>query len=343
MLPYIARRLALLPAILFGVTALVFALAGQLSPGQRAALYVSDLPRSPAAVQRVIDRYGLEDPLPAQYARWLGQLARGNLGFSTTGKEPVARVIARLLPATLELALWACLPIVWVGVRLGILAAVRHGGRVDQALRVCSTVGTSVPLYLVGLAAIMLFAARLDWLPAGDRLSPALQIAADGPDWRAPTGMHTVDALVNGRGDVWLDAVRHLVLPVLSLAIVSWAYLLRVTRSSMLEALGQDYVRTALAKGVPRPAAIHAHAWPNARLPVAALTGLTLVGLLGGVAIVETVFNWPGLGNRFVQAAVSLDVVTTLGLTLFGAVTVVLGNLVVDVASAWLDPRIRLS
>lgn len=343
MIPFIVRRVALLPVILFGVTLLVFALFSQLSAGQRAALYVSDMPRAPDAVQRVIDRYGLDDPFPQQYARWLGQVLRGNLGFSTTGKEPVTQVIRHHLPATLELALWACIPILWVGIRLGVLAAARHNRGADQSLRIFSTVGASTPLYLIGLAALLVFGAWLNWLPAGDRLSPAMQVVVDSPAWKPVTGMYTVDALVNGRLDVWTDAFRHLILPVLTLAVVSWAFLLRVTRSSMLEALGQDYVRTALAKGVSEHAAVHRHAWANARLPVATLAGLTLIGLLGGVAIIESVFNLPGLGNRFVQSAVSLDAVTTLGLTLFAATIVLVGNLVVDVLNAWLDPRIRLS
>lgn len=343
MTAYIARRLALLPVILFGVTLLVFALFSQLSAGQRAALYVSDLPRTADAVQRVIDRYGLEDPFPQQYARWIGQVVRGNLGFSTTGKEPVTLVIRHHLPATLELALWSCVPILAVGIYLGIVAAAHHDRPVDQVLRIGSTVAASTPLYLIGLAALLVFAATLGWLPAGDRLSPAAQGAVDGAAWRPLTGMYTVDALLNGRLDVWTDAVRHLLLPVISLSVVSWAYLLRVTRASMLEALGQDYVRTAVAKGVPERSVVLRHAWSNARLPVTTLAGLTIVGLLGGVAIIETVFNWPGLGNRFIQAAVSLDVVTTLGLTLLVATTVIVGNLVVDVLSAWLDPRIRLT
>jgi len=340
---YIARRLLLLPVILFGTTLLTFGLLAQLSPSQRAALYVPRLPRSPQAVERVIARYGLDDPMPEQYLRWLGQVAQGNLGFSKSGGEPVSTVIRHHLPATLELALWSSVTIVWVGIRLGVLAAIHRDRALDQLLRVFSTIASGVPFYLVGLLGLLLFAGRLQWLPAGDRLSSPNQLLVDGPTWLPLTGMYTLDALVNRRPDVWLDALRHLALPVASLSVVSWAYLLRVTRSSMLEALGEDYVRTALAKGVPARQAIERHAWANARLPVVTLAGLTVLGLLGGVAFVEAVFNWPGLGSRFIQAGVSLDIVTTMGLTLFAATMLVIGNLVVDVLGAWLDPRIRLS
>ena len=342
MIAYIARRLLFLPVILFGVTALIFVMLGALTPGQRAALYITSLPKNPNDVARVIALYGLDEPLPRQYVRWLGRLAHGDLGFSATGKEPVADVIRHHAPATLELALWAFLPIVWVGIRLGVFAAARHNQAPDQALRVFSTVGTTVPYFLVALVALMVFAAWLGWLPPGDRLSAQYQLLVDGPTWHAVTGMYTVDSLLNARPDVFVDAVRHLVLPVLTLAVVSWALLLRVTRSSMLENLRQDYVRTAQAKGLSRHAVIHKHAWANARLPVVTIVAWTLMGLIGGQAMVESVFSFPGLGNRFIQAAVNLDVVTTVGLTLLAAVILIVGNLVTDVLYAYLDPRVRL-
>lgn len=338
---FVLRRLALLPVILLGVSLLVFALFAQLPPGQRAALYVPSVPRTADAIARVIERHGLDDPFVAQYTRWLGNALRGDLGFSATGKEPVAAVVARHLPATAELALWACLPILLPGIWLGRLAANRQDRGVDQALRALSTLTASAPIYLVGLALLMGFGAALGWLPVGGRLSPAASQVVAAPGWSGWTGMHTLDAALRGRWDVALDALAHLVLPVATLALASWAYVLRVTRASMLEALGQDWVRAALARGVSRHAVVHRHAWANARLPVVSLAGLTFVGLLGGVAVVESVFDWPGLGNRFLQAAVSLDAVTTLGLALLAGVTVVVGNLVVDVLAVLLDPRVR--
>lgn len=340
MLAYIVRRLLLLPVLLLGVTGLIFLMLSRLSPTQRAALYVRQLPRSADALQRVMERYGLDDPLPLQYLRWLGQVVHGQLGFSLTGKEPVTEVIAHHLPATVELLLWS-LPLIWLGAVLGRVAARRHDGWVDQGLRVFSSLSISTPAYLLGLLALLFLAARWRLLPAGGRLGAEAQLLVDAPTWRAYTGLHTVDALANRRPQVLLDALLHLVLPVFTLSVGAGAYLLRLSRASMLEVLEQDYIRTALAKGLAPARVLRGHAWPNARLPVVTLTGMMLVGLLGGVAMVETVFDLPGLGNRFLQAAANVDVITILGLTLYGSMVLVLGNLAVDLAAFWLDPRIR--
>jgi len=344
MTAYILRRLLLLPVILLGVTVLIFVMLSQLSPTQRAALYVADVPKRPAQLEAIIRQYGLDEPLPKQYVRWLGTVARGDLGFSKTGKEPVTKVIFGHLPATVELALWAIVPIVLVGVQLGILAALRHNRPVDHVLRLFSIVGTSLPSFLAGLLLLMLFAAKLQWLPTGGRLTPELQRLVDNPElWRSVTHMYTFDALVNGRLDVFVEAARHIVLPVITLSYISWAVLLRVTRSSMLETLRQDYVRTALAKGLAHRMVVQRHARPNAMLPVVTVAGWQLIGLLGGVAITETIYNWPGIGKRFIAAATNLDVVTVLGFVLFSGTLLIVGNLAVDILYAYLDPRVRLS
>jgi peptide/nickel transport system permease protein len=344
MTAYIVRRLLLLPVIVTGVTILIFLMLTQLSPAQRAALYVADVPmRNPAAFEKLIEQYGLNDPMPEQYLRWIGSVARGNLGFSQTLKEPVALVIRHRFPATAELALWAILPIVVVGVQLGILAARRHNRLTDHVLRVFSIIGTSMPSFLAGLLLLMLFAAHLRWLPTGGRLTTEMQHVVDAPTWRAITDIYTVDSLINGRLDVFVDALRHLVLPIITLSYISWAVLLRVTRSSMLETLRQDYVRTARAKGLTEAVVVQKHARPNAMLPVVTVAGWQLVGLLSGVAITETIFNYPGMGRAFVRAAANLDVITVLGFVLFMGTLLIVGNLVVDFLYAYLDPRVRLT
>jgi peptide/nickel transport system permease protein len=344
MTAYIVRRLLLLPVILFGVTVLVFLMLSQLSPGQRASLYVRDTPHQPGELQGIIEKYGLNDPIPKQYVRWIGRAAHGDLGYSSTGKEEVSQVILAHLPATVELALWAILPIIAVGIQFGILSALNHNRLIDQELRLFSIVGTSLPTFLAALLLLMLFAVKLGWLPVQGRLVTQMQRVVDTPGlWHSVTGMYTVDAFINGRLDVFLDAVRHIVLPVVTLSYISWAVLLRVTRSSMLETLRQDYVRTALAKGLAHDRVVRHHAFPNALLPVVTVCGWQLIGLLGGVAITETVYGWPGIGRRFVEAAVNLDVVTVLGFVLFDGVILILGNLTMDVLYAYLDPRVRLS
>jgi peptide/nickel transport system permease protein len=343
MTAYIIRRLLLLPVILFGVTFIIFAMISVLSPNQRLALYVSDVPKRPDQTALLIQKYGLNDPMPEQYARWVAQLAHGNLGFSKIGKAEVVTVIKNRLPATAELALWSILPIILVGVQLGILAALRHNKPTDHALRLFSIVGTSLPTFVFGLLVLMIFAAKLQWLPAGGRLSLSMKAVVESPAWNSYTGMYTVDAILNANPQVFFDAVQHLILPVLTLAYLNWAILLRVTRSSMLDTLRQDYVRTALAKGVAWRTVVQKHARPNAMLPVATIGGLQLIALLNGVVITETVFNWPGLGKVFADAARNLDIVAVLGFTMFNATVLVLGNLAVDVFYAYLDPRVRLS
>jgi peptide/nickel transport system permease protein len=329
--------------ILFGVTVLIFLMLSQLSAKQRASLYVSDVPKRQGQLEKTIEKYGLNDPIPKQYARWVGQVAHGDFGFSKTGKEPVKDVIVGHLPATIELALWAIIPILFVGIRLGILSALRHNQWPDHALRIFSIVGTSLPSFLAGLLLLMFFASKLQWLPTGGRLTPAYQRLVDSPAWNTVTGMYTVDAIINGNLAVFSDALQHLILPVLTLSYLNWAVLLRVTRSSMLETMRQDYVRTARAKGLVESKVIHKHARPNAMLPVVTISGWLLIGLLSGVAITETIFTWPGIGHRFIKAATNLDVVTVLGFVLFFGFMLIVGNLVVDVLYAYLDPRVRLS
>ncbi len=343
MTAYIVRRLMILPFILFSVTLLIFAMMSTLTPTQRAALYVSDIPKTKNGLQAIIDKYGLDDPIHVQYFRWIGQIAQGDFGFSKTGKEPVTEVIKHRLPATLELGFYSALLIIIVGIQLGILAALKHNLWQDQSLRVFSILGTSSPTFMIGLLLLMVFAASLGWLPAGDRLSVQAQRIVDAPSWRGPTGFYTFDAIINTNLPVFLDAMKHLILPVLTLSIVNWAVLVRVTRSSMLDTLRQDYVRTARAKGLAESAVIQRHARPNAMLPVVTLAGLLIIGLMNGAAITETVFNWPGLGQKTVQAAQNLDLVTVLGLTMFFATLLIIGNLIVDVLYAYIDPRVRLS
>jgi peptide/nickel transport system permease protein len=301
------------------------------------------MPKTAGGFQKIIDKYGLDDPIHIQYIHWVGELARGNLGFSKTGKESVADVIRNHLPATAELAIYASILIIIFGVRLGILAALRHNKLPDQLLRVFSILGTSTPIFVLGLLGIMIFASYLHWLPTGGRLDPAYQRIVDGPTWHTITGMYSFDSILNANAGVFFNSVEHLILPVLSLTYISLAVMMRVTRSSMLDTLRQDYVRTARAKGLGERSVIQKHARPNAMLPVVTLAGLTVVGLLNGAAITETVFTWPGLGKRTVEAALNLDVVTVLGMTLFAAVVLIIGNLIVDILYAYIDPRVRLS
>jgi peptide/nickel transport system permease protein len=353
MLAYITRRLLLMPIILTCVTVLIFALLSLLTPYERASLYVSDIPKQTGALDGIIEKYGLDDPAPVQYWYWLvgredpdtglikGGVLRGNLGWSKTGKSDVIEVIGRRLPATVELALWAGIPMIVIGIWLGVLSAIHHNRLIDQVLRIFSITGYSIPVFVFGLLALLIFYARLDWFPPGRLSDWALQIV-QSDEFTRFTRMYTLDALLNGRFDIFWDGLIHLVLPVITLAYLNWAYLLRVTRSSMLDVLRQDYMTTARAKGLGEEVVIRRHALPNALIPVVTIGALTMIGLLNGVVITETIFNYPGMGSFLSEAALSLDVVSVLGFTLFGSFILVAGNLVVDVLYGVIDPRIRL-
>lgn len=339
---YIIRRLLFLPVILFGVTILIFGILQLLDPAERAALYVKDVPKNPNAVKQVIAKYGLDKPIYQQYADWMGKVAQGDLGWSRTAQRPVLDAILYYFPATLELALLSILPILLGGVFLGVQAAVHRDKLIDHSARIFSMVGTSFPSFVFALLMLMIFYANLQWFPPG-RLSDDVQRIVNDSSFRQVTGMYTVDGLLNGRVDVTLDALRHLLLPVLTLAFINWAIFVRVTRTSMLDVLNQEYVRTARSKGLKEKVVINTHALRNAMIPIATLGGLVFVGLLNGVIITETVYNFRGMGWFAASAALRLDVISVLGITLFSAALLVLANLVVDLTYGFLDPRVRVS
>ena len=353
MLTYIIRRLLLVPFLLFGVSILIFGMLQFLDPTERASLYIRGDPKG-GQIEAAITKYCLDCPIHVQYFNWLvgkidsvsgereGGILFGNFGWSKTGSQPVAQLIEHRFPNTLDLTLWAVGPVILVGIWLGVQAAVHHNGLIDQAARVFSIVGTSFPTFVFGLLMLMLFYANLQWFPPG-RLTDEFSRVVNADSFHHYTTLLTIDSLLNGRFDVFLDALRHMFLPILTLSYISWATFLRVTRGSMLETLRQEYVTTARAKGLPERDVIYKHAQPNAMLPVVTLAGFTVVGLMGGVIITETVFDYPGIGSAAAQASAQLDVITVLGFALFNGLILIVANLVVDVLYAVVDPRVRLS
>lgn len=353
MINYIIRRLMIIPLLLIGVSILIFVMLSLLTPYERASLYIQDIPKRQGAMDAIIKKYGLDDPIPVQYWYWMvgrkdtdtgqidGGVLRGDLGWSKVGKGTVAEVIGRRLPATAELALWASIPMIGIGIWLGVLSAVNHNKLGDQIMRVFSIIGWSIPTFVFGLLVLMFFYAKLGWFPP-ERLSDWASQVVQSSSFVRYTQMNTIDALLNLRLDIFFDSVRHLVLPVTTLAYLNWAYMLRVTRSSMLDTLNQDYMTTARSKGLAERVVVTKHALPNALIPVVTVAALMLIGLLNGVVITETVFNYPGMGSFLAQAALSLDVVSVLGITLFSSFILVFGNLIADVLYGIIDPRIRL-
>jgi peptide/nickel transport system permease protein len=354
MVTYIIRRLLLVPILLVGVTILIFGMLQFLTPVERSALYVREFPKNERQIQGIILKYGLDKPLYVQYWRWLtgtvdstsgeraGGILFGDFGWSRTGSQPVAQLIRTRFPNTLDLTLWSVAPVILVGIWLGVQAAVHHNGFIDQAGRMFSIVGTSFPTFVFGLLVLMIFYANLQWFPPG-RLSTSMQAVVSAESFKSYTSLLTIDSLLNGRFDVFLDALKHMVLPILTLSYLSWATFLRVTRSSMLETLRQEYVTTARAKGLPERDVIFKHARPNAMISVVTLAGFTVVSLMGGVVITETVFDYPGIGKAAAEAAQQLDVITVLGFALFNGFILIIANLVVDILYAVVDPRVRLS
>ncbi|GJM40017.1 MAG: peptide ABC transporter permease [Ardenticatenaceae bacterium] len=353
MTAYIIRRILIMPLIMFGVTVLIFLMLQILGPVERSALYVRDIPKTQSQVDAIIRRYGLDEPVPVQYWNWMtgqidpetgeriGGVLRGDLGFSRTGREPVVDMLKRRFPATLELALWSMIPIIAGGIWMGIQAALHHNKFFDQVVRIFATIGWSFPTFVFALL-LLLIAVRLDWLQIG-RLSTEFTLLVGRPGFTQYTGMMTIDSLLNLRFDVFVDALRHLLLPVITLAVVQWALLLRVTRSSMLEEMRQDYVRTARAKGLYEKTVVNRHIRRNALIPVITIVGGTLAGLMNGVVVTEVIFNYPGLGQMAAAAAVQLDVLTMLGFALFNGILFIFAYLIVDIMYVVIDPRIRLS
>ncbi|RLE38878.1 ABC transporter permease [Candidatus Acetothermia bacterium] len=344
MIAYIIRRLFLLPIVLIGLSLLIFGMMQLLSPYDRLSTYVRDpaqLKQGPEVLQQLMDKYGLNDPIWVQYGRWLNNVIHGNLGYSESANMEVTKAIMRFLPATAQLALFAAIPVVFGGIWLGMVSAVHHNGLIDHTTRIMALTGWSLPTFVMGLLLLMIFYGWLGWFPSGELSNWAARIV-DSPQFVRYTGMNAIDAILNGNLAVLGDTLRHIVLPVFTLAYVQWALLLRVMRSSMLETLRQDYITTARAKGVAERVVIKKHARANALLPVITIAGVMVAGLLRGVVITETIFNYHGLGLFAVQAAQQLDFSAIIGFALFTGMLMILTNLIVDLLYAYIDPRVKL-
>lgn len=342
MIAYIVRRLFLLPVVIAGLLLLTFAMWSLLSPYQRLASFIHDPTelkgRDP---KELVKEYGLDDPIWVQFGRWLNQVVHGDLGWSESASRPVMDAFRRFLPQSVELALWSAVPLVFLGIWLGQISAVKQNKPVDHFARVFAVFGWSLPTFVAGLLALFLLYGLVQLFPPG-RLSLEASRIIYSESFRMYTGIVTLDAILNWNWYVFLDAMRHLVLPVIVLSLVSCAQLLRVTRSSMLETLRQEYVMTARSKGLPEGVVIKKHARRNALIPVATIAGLTVAFLFNGLVITETIFDLHGLGRWAARAAQQFDLPALLGYLLFNGFLIVMANLIVDIMYAFIDPRVRL-
>jgi peptide/nickel transport system permease protein len=329
---YLLRRLALTIPILLGVSLLVFLMLH--SAGGDPAQTILGARADPESIAELRRELGLDRPLLVQYVAFLSGAVRGDFGRSYRSNTPVIAEIAARFPATIELAIAAMVIAVVVGMVFGTLAAVRRHSLLDYVSSSVVLLGVSLPTFWLGLILIIIFGLWLRWLPISGRVDPRL-----GADPSLP--FLTLASLLHGNWAVAKDALRHLVLPALALAAWPAAIVARMTRASLIESLGQDYVRTARGKGLPEQLIVVGHAARNALLPVLTVVGLEFGTLLGGAVVTETIFSWPGLGQLTVTAIGARDYQIVQGVVvLLGAVFVLL-NLLVDVLYAVLDPRIR--
>ena len=334
---FIGRRLIQAVIVLFLVSVATFSLVMAV-PGDPVTTLLGERAASNPEIRAAAERkYGLDKPAPVQYIVYMGNLFRGDFGDSISSRRPVGTDLRQYVPGTIELAITALIFAMAVGIPLGIIGAVNKDRWPDHLARFIALIGTSVPVFWLGLLMLYVFFYRLQWLPGPGRLDTGMKAP------HGPTGMITVDAALNGQWDVFRSSVRHLILPAVALGSFALGVVARMLRSSLVAALSDDYVRTARAKGVSERRVVVNHALRNAMIPTVTVLGLTFASLLAGAVLTETIFSWPGIGRYAVQAALKLDYPALLGVTLFVAAVYVLVNFCVDLIYGLLDPRIRLS
>jgi len=329
---YIIKRLLLLIPVLLGVSVIIFVLI-RLTPGDPARILAGEHANQ-ETVEQIREKWGLDEPLYVQYFVWLNQAVRGNLGRSITTHHYVVSEIMDRFPNTLELTVMAMIIAIAAGIVAGIVSATRQYSIFDYASMVGALFGISMPVFWLGLMLMFIFGLVLDWFPIAGRLDVSI-------DLQRVTGFYVIDSIITGNWVALGDTLKHLVLPSVALATIPMAMIARMTRSSMLEVIRQDYIRTERAKGLPERLVIYRHALKNALIPIVTVIGLNFGLLLQGAILTETVFSWPGLGRYAVQAVYARDYPAIQGSVLFIAGTFVLVNLLTDVIYAYVNPRIR--
>lgn len=329
------RRLFLIIPMAIGITLLLFVVTHIVPVNPLAVILTERSMDDPEAIAAATAKWGLDKPLPVQYAIYLKNLLQGDLGVSFKTKNPVALDLKNFLPATIELAICSFIFAILLGLPLGIISAYRSGSLADQATRIFSLLGASMPPFWSGLLILFVFYYKLEWAPGPGRIDS--RIGSPAP----VTGLFVVDSLLEHNMPAFWSSLGHLVLPSIILGWFTLALVARITRSSMLEALSQDYVRTARAKGQVERLVVLSHALRNALIPLVTLMGLAFAGLMSGAIMTETIFSWPGIGRYAVESAANLDYPAISGTTLLIAVIYMLVNIVVDMLYTIIDPRIR--
>jgi peptide/nickel transport system permease protein len=329
---YILRRLVGLIPVLLGVSIVVFALI-RMIPGDPVIVMLGERAR-PEDIARVRADLGFDRPIYVQYLEWIGRILQGDLGKSIINRTEVMAELRVRLAATLELVIFGLIIGIIVGVGIGIISALRRGTWIDLTATIGALLGVSMPIYWLALIAIYALAVNHQIFPPSARIDATLKVDR-------VTGFMLIDTLLMGNWKLFSNAVWHLILPAVVLSTAVMPILARLTRASMLEVLRQDYVRTAEAKGLNQRVVVIRHALKNALLPIVTVIGLQLGGLLGGALLTETIFSWPGMGQWTYRAILSRDYPIVQGAVLVSATIYVVVNLLVDISSAYLDPRIR--
>jgi len=329
---YVARRVIQMFPVLVGVSILVF-VGMHVIPGDVATLLMGDK-ATPESVARLQKELGLDQPIPVQYGRWIAKVVKGDFGISLRTRQPAWREVSWALPMTIELALAALLISVAIGVPIGVLAALHQYSLFDTVSMLGVLFGVSMPIFWTGLVLMMVFGGRLHWFPIGGILD-------EGMILQRVTGLHLIDALIAKDMPAFVSAFRHLVMPAAALGSIPMATVARMSRSTMLEVLRQDYVRTARAKGLAESAVVVRHALKNTLIPVVTVIGLQLGLLLSGAVLTETVFALPGMGRLAITSLLARDYSVVQAVVMITACIIVVINLLVDLLYAYLDPRIQ--
>ena len=332
---YILRRLALTVPLIIGVTLIAFIISHAVPADPVTANLGQKAMSDPEIVAAFRAEWGLDDPVPQQYFTYVTKLLQGDMGRSIKSRRAVAEDIRAFLPATIELATTAIFFGVIIGILLGVLSSLFRNSWIDHLARFVSLLGVSLPVFWLALLALQIVYAQLGWAAGPGRLDVGLEPPPH------VTVLYTIDALLAGQVDIFLNALHHLLLPAIVLGSYTTGLITRVTRSAMLEVLGEDYVRTARAKGLASRKVVMGHAFRNALIPVVTVIGFSYGNLLAGAVLTESIFAWPGIGQYAYRASASLDFPAIMGVSLVIALIFILVNLIVDVLYFWLDPRLR--
>ena len=337
MTAYILRRLISVPLTVIGVTLIVFCVIWSLGPNVLLNAYMTgSTGRAPNAAERIIEKYGLDEPAITRYFIWISNTLRGDLGYSMAGRMDVSEAILQMLPSSLELIFLSLIPIVLIGSRLGLRAAMNPNGPVDSVFGFLSTVGWATPDFILGLLILTGGFVFFKWLPIGGLKLVAIK------DWKDYTYSTLIDSILNGRIGIFFDQLVFLLEPVMTLFLVNSAYIYQISRAGALEVKHADYIRTARSKGLSEREIMLKHVRKNAMIPVLTVGGELFASMVTWVVFVETIFARTGIGSLIADAAPMFDVLTLSGCILVISIFMITVNLLVDIAYSLVNPKVTL-